>query len=73
MAIFIIALLVTGLVLLYQDNQLKKQIAKTCGYETKKYICYCEKNFVDEMKDSQQIGNNLLGRNLNFSNVSMVG
>ena len=52
-AIFILAFLVTGCVLLYQDNQLKNQIADTCGYENNDYICYCEKNFVDEMMAQQ--------------------
>lgn len=54
MAIFIIALLITGLVLLYQDNKLKKEISKSCGYETEKYICYCEKNDIDNFKLKQQ-------------------
>lgn len=34
-------------VLLYQDNQLKKEIAESCGYEKgEDYSCYCEKGFI---------------------------
>jgi len=54
MAIFIIALIITGLILLYQDNQLKKEISKSCGYETKKYVCYCEKSDVDAFREEQE-------------------
>ncbi|MFW6129911.1 MAG: hypothetical protein ACOC56_01930 [Atribacterota bacterium] len=50
MAIFIAALLITGLVLLWKDNQLKEEIKENCGYETKNYVCYCEKDIVDEAR-----------------------
>lgn len=49
-AIFILTFLIVGCILLYQDNQLKKEIAKNCGYKTDDYICYCEKNFIDNKK-----------------------
>jgi hypothetical protein len=54
MAIFILAFLVVGVVLLWQDNILKKEIAENCGYETKDYICYCEKNTVDKFRLEQE-------------------
>jgi len=34
-AIFIVALLITGGYLLWQDNELKKEIGENCGYEDK--------------------------------------
>ena len=46
-AIFILALLITFAVLLWQDNNLKEEIAENCGYETKDYVCYCEQKFVE--------------------------
>jgi len=49
-AIFILAFLVTGLVLLYQDNQLKKEISKNCGWETEQYKCYCDKGSVTDFE-----------------------
>lgn len=51
MAIFIAALLITGLVLLWQDNQLKKEIAENCGFEKENYICYCEQKIVQEQME----------------------
>jgi len=45
-AIFILVFLIVGCILLYQDNQLKKEISKNCGWEKEDYKCYCEKNDV---------------------------
>jgi len=66
-AIFILAFLITGLFLLYQDNQLKKEISKNCGYETKHYQCYCEKKMIDEFK----IKLGYYKENPNISNVTL--
>lgn len=49
-AIFILTFLIVSCVLLYQDNQLKKEISKNCGWEDEDFICYCEKNVVDKIK-----------------------
>jgi predicted negative regulator of RcsB-dependent stress response len=46
-AVFILAFLITACFLLYQDNQLKKEISTSCGWETEDYKCYCDKAFVD--------------------------
>ena len=38
-------------VLLYEDNQLKKEIAQSCGYDMgEDYSCYCEKGFIVDKK-----------------------
>lgn len=50
MAIFILTFIIVGCVLLYQDNQLKKEISLNCGWEKKDYKCYCEKKFIDEIE-----------------------
>lgn len=52
-AVFILAFLIVGCVLLYQDNVLKEEIAENCGYETKKITCYCEQKIVDEQMQKQ--------------------
>jgi hypothetical protein len=49
-AIFILIFLIVGCVLLYQDNQLKKEISSNCGWEEENYVCYCEKNFIDNKR-----------------------
>lgn len=66
MAIFIAALLITGLILLWQDNQLKEEIAENCGYETKQYTCYCEKEIVEEVRGNINFGE------LNISDMKNV-
>jgi len=54
MALFVLAFLITGLVLLYQDNQLKKEISENCGYSGEDYECYCEHNYIIEMRSKMQ-------------------
>ena len=49
-AIAILIFLLSTCVLLYQDNILKKEISKNCGWETEKYKCYCEKDFIESME-----------------------
>ena len=44
-AIFILAFLITACYLVYQDNQLKKEISENCGFE-----CFCEKSDVEFYK-----------------------
>ena len=68
-AIFIVALLITGVYLLWQDNELKKEIGENCGYETKDYVCYCEKNFIDNKRIEIEQSNN----GGNYLNVSLGG
>jgi len=46
-AIFILTLMIMGCILLYQENQLKKEISKNCGWVDENYRCYCEKNTID--------------------------
>jgi hypothetical protein len=62
-AIFILAFLIVGCILLYQDNQLKKEISKNCGWEKEDYKCYCEKSFIDDIET--KINNDVGGFNLN--------
>lgn len=50
-AIAVVITLITLAVLLYQDNQLKKEIRESCGYnEGEDYSCYCEKGFIMDKK-----------------------
>ena len=49
-AIFILTFLIIGCVLLWQDNQLKKEISNNCGWEDENYKCYCEKEFIDDIE-----------------------
>lgn len=49
-AISVVILLAWLLFSLIEENKLKGEIAENCGYETKKYVCYCEKKFVEDMK-----------------------
>ena len=50
-ALFILAFLVTGCILLWQDNQLKEDISQNCGWETEDYQCYCDEATVSKMHD----------------------
>lgn len=58
----LIMLLIVG-VLLYQDNQLKKEISRECGWGEDDYYCFCEKSEAMEIK-------NKFG-DLNISNVEL--
>jgi len=68
-AVFILALLITGLYLLWQDNELKKEIGENCGYEDKwGGMCYCDKQTIDMKQlelEQRESGVNL--------NVPLVG
>lgn len=55
-AVFILTFLITGVLLLLEDNKLKEEIAENCGYETKDYICYCEKSFIDNQMQLRKLG-----------------
>lgn len=49
-AIFILAFLITACYLVYQDNQLKKEISENCGFEKYDYECFCKKSDVEFYK-----------------------
>lgn len=50
-ALAVVITLIILAVLLYQDNQLKKEIAQSCGYDFgEDYSCYCEKGFIMDKK-----------------------
>ncbi len=49
-AIFILAFLITACYLVYQDNQLKKEISENCGFEKDDYECFCKKSDVEFYK-----------------------
>lgn len=68
-AIFILAFLVTSCYLLYEENQLKKEISQNCGWETKEYKCYCDKSFVENLE--LKLNDSLL-RGENIKNVTLV-
>ena len=70
-AIFILTLLIVGCILLYQDNQLKKEISENCGWEDEKYQCYCEKQFIDGIKE--EIEQFKKSGGLNLENATMDG
>jgi hypothetical protein len=50
-AIAVVVTLIILAVLLYQDNELKKEIAESCGYDLgEDYSCYCDKEFIINKK-----------------------
>jgi len=50
-ALVVVITLIVLAVLLYQDNQLKKEISESCGYNIgEDYSCYCEKGFIMDKK-----------------------
>ena len=49
-ALFVLTFLIMGCFLLWQDNQLKKEISKNCGWEDENYKCYCDKDFIDDIE-----------------------
>ena len=58
-AIFILALLITFAFLLWEDNQLKKEIGENCGYEDKwGGMCYCDRQTIlDKQLEYEQMQN----------------
>ena len=64
-AIGILIMLITVAVLLYQDNQLKKEISKNCGWGDEDYLCYCEYSDINTIK------NKFNGGGINFSDVKL--
>ena len=52
--IFIIGLLIGINTYMVKDYAIKKQIAEHCGYTTNKYVCVCEKNYVDNWKEVER-------------------
>ena len=42
--------LITACYLVYQDNQLKKEISENCGFEKDDYECFCKKSDVEFYK-----------------------
>jgi len=61
-AVVCLLLILAGL--LYQDNQLKKEISEECGWGEDDYICYCEYSDINRIK-------NELGENLIIENVEV--
>ena len=50
-ALAVVITLIVLAVLLYQDNQLKKEIGENCGYESKwDGYCYCDKETINIKK-----------------------
>ena len=68
-AIFILAFMIVGCILLYQDNQLKKDISQNCGWENENYKCYCQKQIVDMIIIEKENSNNF---NLEIENDRLV-
>ena len=66
-AISVLILLIILAIQLYEDNQLKKEISKECGWVDEEYQCYCEKKFIDDIKLKMDLANNAY----NFSNVEL--
>ena len=64
-AIGILIMLIIVGVLLYQDNQLKKEISKNCGWGEEDYLCYCEYSNINAIQ------NKLNGGGINFSDVKL--
>ena len=68
-AIFILAFMIVGCILLYKDNQLKKDISQNCGWEEEDYKCYCHKQVVDLIILEKENSNNF---NLEIENDRLV-
>jgi len=51
LALMIFIVLLSLAILLYQDNQLKKEINKNCGWGESDFYCFCEKSKAMEMKN----------------------
>jgi len=68
LAIMIFVMLLIMGILLYQDNQLKKEISKNCGWGEEDYVCYCEHSDINRIKNELGINNPPWG----FHNVSVV-
>ena len=62
--LILIALIILGF-MLYQDNQLKKEISQECGWGEEDYFCYCEKSEAIGMKNMYE--NKFDSSNLTFS------
>lgn len=68
-SIFIILLILA--ILLFNEQQLKKDISENCGWGKEDYYCYCEKNKAEEIKNKMEMplgGVDLSG----FENVSLA-
>jgi len=74
-AISIICFIIFSVVMIKQDQALKKEISLNCGWGEEDYQCYCEKSKSMEIKNKMENGNfqglNLGG--LEIENVSMAG
>ena len=68
-AIFILAFMIVGCILLYQDNQLKKDISQNCGWEEEDYKCYCQKQIVETIIIEKENSNNF---NFEIENDGLV-
>lgn len=69
--LFIIGLLISMNIYVYQDHFLKKEIAQNCGYTTSKYKCVCEQHYVENWEKGQE---NFFNVNVTEdSNVKLVG
>ena len=66
-AIGIFIMLLTLGVLLYQENQITKQISETCEWGEEDFRCICQKSHVIEMENI--IKNNF---SVDFGNVTLV-
>jgi predicted negative regulator of RcsB-dependent stress response len=49
-AVFILAFVIVCCYMLYQDNQLKKEISHNCGWQEEKYKCYCDRSIVQNIE-----------------------
>jgi len=56
---FIIGLLVSINSYVFQDHDLKKQIADKCGYSTSQYECICSKQYAENWKEFNEWKYNL--------------
>jgi len=73
-AIFILTLLIVGGILLYQDNQLKKEISQNCGWGEEKYQCYCQKSDIDLVYEFKERGEEpILNHNFGGLDAPVVG
>jgi len=71
-SISIICFIIFSVVMIRQDQALKKEISLNCGWGEDDYQCYCEKGDAMEIKNKMDNGN-FQGLNLSweYENVSM--
>lgn len=65
-AVCIFMMLIILAVLLFREQNLKKEISENCGWGEEDYYCYCERSQAIEIKNKAE------GGGLNILNISAI-